>query len=184
MSSFVLIFSPDSSSRPPPVLPPPASSSAHLLVSSRLFYLSLCLSFLSFRNHASSSRGSIGDFVAHDEDDKTRQAFPQGPYQLFSSLVPSSHSTPLIQDTLDLFATLIVSLELTTNRQYFRTFPNSFTTYVSPYLLDILLSSHALRAEMTQHGTWPRSSSRNRIVGQILENPPASLRPRPPRPSP
>lgn len=37
----------------------------------------------------------------------------------------------ILQDTLDLFATLVVSLELNTNRQYFRSFPNSFTTYVN-----------------------------------------------------
>jgi hypothetical protein len=31
---------------------------------------------------------------------------------------------------MDLFATLIVSLTLQDNRQYFRVFPNSFTTCV------------------------------------------------------
>jgi len=35
---------------------------------------------------------------------------------------------PFLKDTLDLFATLIVSLELSTHKQFFRTFPNSFTT--------------------------------------------------------
>ncbi|KDQ20627.1 hypothetical protein BOTBODRAFT_101045 [Botryobasidium botryosum FD-172 SS1] len=35
---------------------------------------------------------------------------------------------PYLKDTLDLFATLVVSLELTTHKQFFRTFPNSFTT--------------------------------------------------------
>jgi len=34
-----------------------------------------------------------------------------------------------VQDTLDLFATLIVSLELSPHKQFFRTFPHSFTTY-------------------------------------------------------
>lgn len=38
----------------------------------------------------------------------------------------------ILQDTLDLFATLIVSLQLTTHKQYFRTFPNSFSTSVLP----------------------------------------------------
>ncbi|KAG8758805.1 hypothetical protein FRC14_007304, partial [Serendipita sp. 396] len=37
---------------------------------------------------------------------------------------------PFLKDTLDLFATLITSMELTTHKQYFRSFPNSFTTYV------------------------------------------------------
>ncbi|KZP13062.1 hypothetical protein FIBSPDRAFT_835524 [Athelia psychrophila] len=35
---------------------------------------------------------------------------------------------PYLKDTLDLFATLIVSLHLTTHKQFFRTFPNSFST--------------------------------------------------------
>ncbi|KZP13059.1 hypothetical protein FIBSPDRAFT_754019 [Athelia psychrophila] len=38
---------------------------------------------------------------------------------------------PYLKDTLDLFATLIVSLHLTTHKQFFRTFPNSFSTSVS-----------------------------------------------------
>ncbi|KAI0245214.1 regulator of G protein signaling [Lactifluus subvellereus] len=33
---------------------------------------------------------------------------------------------PFLKDTLDLFATLIVSLQLTTHKQFFRSFPNSF----------------------------------------------------------
>ncbi|KAG6813448.1 hypothetical protein H0H92_010782 [Tricholoma furcatifolium] len=35
---------------------------------------------------------------------------------------------PYLKDTLDLFATLIVSLQLGPHKQFFRTFPNSFTT--------------------------------------------------------
>ncbi|EJU06190.1 hypothetical protein DACRYDRAFT_19463 [Dacryopinax primogenitus] len=35
---------------------------------------------------------------------------------------------PFLKDTLDLFATLVVSLDLTTHRQFFRQIPNSFTT--------------------------------------------------------
>lgn len=42
---------------------------------------------------------------------------------------------PFQQDTLDLFATLVVSLELTTHKQFFRTFPNSFTTCVPLFSL-------------------------------------------------
>ena len=38
--------------------------------------------------------------------------------------------TSPFKDTLDLFATLIVSLELGNHKQFFRTFPNSFTTSV------------------------------------------------------
>lgn len=32
------------------------------------------------------------------------------------------------QDTQDLFSTLIVSLNLSTHRSFFKTYPNSFTT--------------------------------------------------------
>ncbi|KZT62963.1 hypothetical protein CALCODRAFT_478854 [Calocera cornea HHB12733] len=35
---------------------------------------------------------------------------------------------PYLKDTVDLFATLVVSLDLTTHRQFFRQIPNSFTT--------------------------------------------------------
>ncbi|EEB91152.1 hypothetical protein MPER_10536 [Moniliophthora perniciosa FA553] len=35
---------------------------------------------------------------------------------------------PFLKDTLDLFATLIVSLQLGPHKQFFRTFPNSFST--------------------------------------------------------
>ena len=36
-----------------------------------------------------------------------------------------------LQDTLDLFASLVVSLQLSTHKQFFRSFPNSFSTCVS-----------------------------------------------------
>lgn len=71
-----------------------------------------------------------------------------------------------LQDTLDLFATLVVSLELITNRQYFRTFPNSFTTCVLR-----LASCAALLTfspAMMLRGIWRPSSSLNRTAGQIL----------------
>ncbi|KAI0293750.1 regulator of G protein signaling [Russula brevipes] len=35
---------------------------------------------------------------------------------------------PFLEETLDLFATLIVSLQLTTHKQFFRSFPNTFST--------------------------------------------------------
>lgn len=48
------------------------------------------------------------------------------------------------QDTLDLFATLIVSLQLGPHKQFFRNFPNSFNTYVAnPFSLTHLFSSHS-----------------------------------------
>lgn len=51
-----------------------------------------------------------------------------------------------LQDTLDLFATLIVSLQLTTHKQFFRTFPNSFTTCVPPLPVSARSSSHVRTA--------------------------------------
>ena len=55
------------------------------------------------------------------------KVFSLSPYSLSPAIAPlrRSHST---QDTHDLFATLIVSLDLTTHKQFFRTFSNSFTT--------------------------------------------------------
>ncbi|KAM5532719.1 hypothetical protein V8D89_013611 [Ganoderma adspersum] len=61
---------------------------------------------------------------------------------------------PFLKDTLDLFATLIVSLELTTNRQYFRSFPNSFTTD------DAARNLASLKFSQSNRGPDPRESSR------------------------
>ncbi|KAI0771529.1 regulator of G protein signaling domain-containing protein [Trametes elegans] len=61
---------------------------------------------------------------------------------------------PFLKDTLDLFATLIVSLELTTNRQYFRSFPNSFTTD------DAARNLASLKFSQSNRGPDPRDPSR------------------------
>ncbi|KAI0356680.1 regulator of G protein signaling superfamily [Trametes cingulata] len=61
---------------------------------------------------------------------------------------------PFLKDTLDLFATLIVSLELTTNRQYFRSFPNSFTTD------DAARNLASLKFSQSNRGPDPREPSR------------------------
>ncbi|KAH8105494.1 regulator of G protein signaling [Cristinia sonorae] len=57
-------------------------------------------------------------------------------------------------DTLDLFATLIVSLELTTNRQFFRNFPNSFLTD------DAARNLANLKFSQSNRGPDPREPSR------------------------
>lgn len=61
---------------------------------------------------------------------------------------------PYLKDTLDLFATLIVSLQLTTHKQYFRTFPNSFTTDEAAHNLA------SLKFSQSNRGPDPRDKSR------------------------
>ncbi|THH33741.1 hypothetical protein EUX98_g472 [Antrodiella citrinella] len=61
---------------------------------------------------------------------------------------------PYLKDTLDLFATLIVSLELTTNRQFFRNFPNSFLTD------DAARNLANLKFSQSNRGPDPREPSR------------------------
>ena len=72
-----------------------------------------------------------GLVVAHDEDDEARSPILKS--TIISLLFLPSRSRPS-KDTLDLFATLIVSLQLTTHKQFFRTFPNSFTTCVCRWI--------------------------------------------------
>lgn len=82
----------------------------------------------------------------------------------------------LFKDTLDLFATLIVSLELSNHKQFFRTFPNSFTTFVfrnlkisrsQAYPFSISLPSEeaaqnlaSLKFSQSNRGPDPREPSR------------------------
>ncbi|KAG1902905.1 regulator of G protein signaling domain-containing protein [Suillus fuscotomentosus] len=61
---------------------------------------------------------------------------------------------PFLKDTLDLFATLIVSLHLTTHKQYFRTFPNSFTTD------EAAANLASLKFSQSNRGPDPRDKSR------------------------
>lgn len=73
------------------------------------------------------------------------------------------------QDTMDLFATLVVSLRLQDNRQYFRSFPNSFTTCVAR---TFLLFQHCLhvygRAVTRRRRTLLPSSSLSPTAGRTL----------------
>jgi hypothetical protein len=61
---------------------------------------------------------------------------------------------PFLKDTLDLFATLIVSLELTTHKQFFRSFPNSFTTD------EAAANLASLKFSQSNRGPDPREPSR------------------------
>ncbi|KAF9649315.1 regulator of G protein signaling [Thelephora ganbajun] len=61
---------------------------------------------------------------------------------------------PYLKDTLDLFATLIVSLELSNHKQFFRTFPNSFTTEEAAQNLA------SLKFSQSNRGPDPREPSR------------------------
>ncbi|KAM6495677.1 Regulator of G protein signaling domain containing protein [Amanita muscaria] len=61
---------------------------------------------------------------------------------------------PFLKDTLDLFATLIVSLDLTIHKQFFRNFPNSFTTD------DAVQNLSSLKFAQSNRGPDPREPSR------------------------
>ncbi|KAI5124764.1 hypothetical protein M0805_005398 [Coniferiporia weirii] len=61
---------------------------------------------------------------------------------------------PFLKDTLDLFATLIVSLDLTTHKQFFKSFYNSFTTDEAAQNLA------ALKFSQSNRGPDPRDPSR------------------------
>ncbi|KDR83492.1 hypothetical protein GALMADRAFT_219319 [Galerina marginata CBS 339.88] len=61
---------------------------------------------------------------------------------------------PYLKDTLDLFATLIVSLQLGPNKQFFRTFPHSFTTDQAAQNLA------SLKFSQSNRGPDPREPSR------------------------
>jgi len=61
---------------------------------------------------------------------------------------------PFLKDTLDLFAILIVSLELTTHKQFFRTFPNSFSTD------EAAANLASLKFSQSNRGPDPREPSR------------------------
>jgi GTPase-activating protein SST2 len=61
---------------------------------------------------------------------------------------------PFLKDTLDLFATLIVSLQLTSHKQFFRTFSNSFSTDEAAQNLA------SLKFSQSNRGPDPREPSR------------------------
>ncbi|GBE79209.1 regulator of G protein signaling domain-containing protein [Sparassis latifolia] len=61
---------------------------------------------------------------------------------------------PFLKDTLDLFATLVVSLQLGDNKQFFRTFHNSFTTD------DAARNLASLKFSQSNRGPDPREPAR------------------------
>ncbi|EJD01290.1 regulator of G protein signaling [Fomitiporia mediterranea MF3/22] len=61
---------------------------------------------------------------------------------------------PFLKDTLDLFATLVVSLDLTTHKQFFKSFNNSFTTD------EAAANLAALKFSQSNRGPDPRDPSR------------------------
>ncbi|KAI0347008.1 hypothetical protein BDW22DRAFT_1367234 [Trametopsis cervina] len=61
---------------------------------------------------------------------------------------------PFLKDTLDLFATLITTMTLQTNRQFFRNFPNSFLTD------DAARNLNHLKFSQSNRGPDPREPSR------------------------
>ncbi|TFK74446.1 regulator of G protein signaling superfamily [Pluteus cervinus] len=61
---------------------------------------------------------------------------------------------PFLKDTLDLFATLIVSLQLGPHKQFFRTFPNSFSTD------EAAANLASLKFSQSNRGPDPREPSR------------------------
>jgi hypothetical protein len=91
-------------------------------------------SSLSLSHHNYGRRCSPSFLFPHDEDHQAWPSLSKSACLPPLHLIHPAHILPQIQDTLDLFATLIVSLQLTTHKQFFRTFPNSFTTYASPPL--------------------------------------------------
>ncbi|KAJ7672868.1 regulator of G protein signaling domain-containing protein [Mycena rosella] len=61
---------------------------------------------------------------------------------------------PYLKDTLDLYATLIVSLQLSAHKQFFKTFPNSFSTDEAAQNLA------SLKFSQSNRGPDPREPSR------------------------
>ncbi|KAB5596326.1 Regulator of G-protein signaling protein [Ceratobasidium theobromae] len=53
---------------------------------------------------------------------------PAGTASASHMMKVTKRGRPFLKDTLDLFATLIVSLDLVTHKQFFKSFPHSFTT--------------------------------------------------------
>ena len=75
------------------------------------------------------------------------------------------------QDTLDLFATLIVSLQLGPHKQFFRTFPHSFSTWVPLHFMMLHTHPHLffpISKATRQRRIWLLSNFLNQIGGQIL----------------
>lgn len=86
----------------------------------------------------------------------TKRGRPYLKVRILSSPKTLAFLTPLLKDTLDLFATLVVSLELISHKQFFRTFANSFTTSVLPNLAPLNPPTYPLYISF-QRGGRPES---------------------------
>lgn len=71
------------------------------------------------------------------------------------------------QDTLDLFATLIVSLDLGPRKQFFRIYENCFSTYVAS-LFCVGLHDHLSCSGTKRLSILRLSNFRSQIVGRTL----------------
>ena len=170
LSSFALIFPPT----PPPDAHLSSCPSSPRLPSRPVSFPSLLSSFFFFLpSHAAISRSPIGDLVAHDEDDKTRQAVPQG---LFFSCPFSTLPHPTSVPSRTLWTCLRPSSSPWSSR------PTGSTSGVSPILsprTSLLRSSspmppHLIHAAMMPRGILLRSNSPNQTVDRIPETHPAS----------
>ncbi|KAE9395641.1 regulator of G protein signaling superfamily [Gymnopus androsaceus JB14] len=79
---------------------------------------------------------------------------PADPQASSHMMKTTKRGRPFLKDTLDLFATLIVSLQLSSHKQFFRTFANSFSTDEAAQNLA------SLKFSQSNRGPDPREPSR------------------------
>ncbi|CAE6411834.1 unnamed protein product [Rhizoctonia solani] len=82
------------------------------------------------------------------------RSMPQGTASASHMMKVTKRGRPFLKDTLDLFATLIVSLDLVTHKQFFKSFPYSFTTDEAAQNLA------SLKFSQSNRGPDPRDPSR------------------------
>ncbi|KAG9127605.1 hypothetical protein FRC07_011645 [Ceratobasidium sp. 392] len=87
-------------------------------------------------------------------NDQQRTSVPTGTASASHMMKVTKRGRPFLKDTLDLFATLIVSLELVTHKQFFKSFPYSFTTDEAAQNLA------SLKFSQSNRGPDPRDPSR------------------------
>ncbi|KAJ7122850.1 regulator of G protein signaling domain-containing protein [Mycena epipterygia] len=79
---------------------------------------------------------------------------PEDPGTSSHMMKTTKRGRPYLKDTLDLYATLIVSLQLSPHKQFFKTFPNSFSTDEAAQNLA------SLKFSQSNRGPDPREPSR------------------------
>lgn len=85
---------------------------------------------------------------------EAQRNLPQGTASASHMMKVTKRGRPFLKDTLDLFATLIVSLDLVTHKQFFKSFPYSFTTDEAAQNLA------SLKFSQSNRGPDPRDPSR------------------------